>query len=118
MVILLGVAIGVPMFFLQPLGSSWVALMLPLAIMTMGFGFTNVGATTFALQSADPGAKELSLGISRASTSVGQAIGPLICGALIEQMGYEGGFQAMAIISAVALVITWIGLKQQAKEAA
>jgi predicted MFS family arabinose efflux permease len=111
-VILLGVAIGVPMFLLQVFGSNWISLMIPLAIMTMGFGFTNVGATTFALQSADPGAKELSLGISRASTSVGQAIGPLICGALIERMGYEGGFQAMAFISATVLVITWIGLKK------
>lgn len=115
MVILLGVAIGVPMFLLQPLGSSWIALMLPLAITTMGFGFTNVGATTFALQSADPGAKELSLGISRASTSVGQAIGPLICGGLVEQMGYEGGFQAMALISAVIFVMTWVGLRQQTR---
>ena len=78
--------------------------------MTMGFGFTNVGATTYALQSADQGAKELSLGISRASTSVGQAIGPLVCGALIEQMGYEGGFQTMALISAIVLVLTWAGL--------
>ena len=67
-VILLGVALGVPMLLLQVLGSGWVTLMIPLAIMTMGFGFTNVGATTFALQSADPGAKELALGISRAST--------------------------------------------------
>ncbi len=112
-VILLGVVIGVPMFLLQVYGSGFATLMLPLAIMTMGFGFTNVGATTFALQSADPGAKELSLGISRASTSVGQAIGPLICGALIEQMGYEGGFQTMALVSAVVLVLTWAGLKRQ-----
>src|SRR6476660_262994 len=92
-VILLGVALGVPMLLLQVLGSGWVTLMIPLAIITMGFGFTTVGATTFALQSADRGAKELALGISRASTSFGQAIGPLVCGALIEQMGYEGGFQ-------------------------
>jgi len=112
-VILLGVVIGVPMFLLQVYGSGFTTLMLPLAVMTMGFGFTNVGATTFALQSADPGAKELSLGISRASTSVGQAIGPLVCGALIEQMGYEGGFQTMALISAVVLVLTWAGLKRQ-----
>ena len=112
-VILLGVAIGVPMFLLQVYGSSFATLVLPLAIMTMGFGFTNVGATTFALQSADPGAKELSLGISRASTSVGQAIGPLVCGALIEQLGYEGGFQTMALISAVVLGLTWAGLKRQ-----
>lgn len=111
-VILLGVALGVPMLLLQVLGSGWVTLMIPLAIMTMGFGFTNVGATTFALQSADRGAKELALGISRASTSFGQAIGPLVCGALIEQMGYEGGFQTMAFISAVVLIVTWIGLKK------
>ena len=112
-VILLGVALGVPMLLLQVLGSGWVALMIPLAIMTMGFGFTNVGATTFALQSADRGAKELALGISRASTSFGQAIGPLVCGALIEQMGYEGGFQTMAFISAVVLIVTWIGLNRR-----
>ena len=111
-VILLGVALGVPMLLLQVLGSGWVTLMIPLAIMTMGFGFTNVGATTFALQSADRGAKELALGISRASTSFGQAIGPLVCGALIEQMGYEGGFQTMAVISAVVLIVTWIGLRK------
>lgn len=111
-VILLGVALGVPMLLLQVLGSGWLSLMIPLAIMTMGFGFTNVGATTFALQSADHGAKELALGISRASTSFGQAIGPLVCGALIEQMGYEGGFQTMAFISAVVLIVTWIGLKK------
>ncbi len=117
-VILLGVVVGVPMFLLQVYGSNFVTLMLPLAIMTMGFGFTNVGATTFALQSADPGAKELSLGISRASTSVGQAIGPLVCGALIERMGYEGGFQTMAFISAVVLVLTWAGLKRQPAGAA
>jgi predicted MFS family arabinose efflux permease len=88
-----------------------VALLVPLAVMTMGFGFTNVGATTFALQSADRSAKELALGISRASTSLGQAIGPFVCGVLIEQMGYEGGFQMMALSSAVALALAWYGLK-------
>ncbi|HYA29309.1 MAG TPA: MFS transporter, partial [Acidobacteriota bacterium] len=112
-VILIGVAVGVPMFLLQVHGSGFVTLMIPLALMTLGFGFTNVGATTFALQSAHPGAKELGLGISRASTSIGQTIGPLVCGALIEQMGYEGGFQTMALISAVVLVLTWAGLKRQ-----
>jgi predicted MFS family arabinose efflux permease len=115
-VILLGVVVGVPMFSLQVYGSGFATLMLPLAIMTMGFGFTNVGATTFALQSADRGVKELSLGISRASTSVGQAIGPLVCGALIERMGYEGGFHTMALISAVVLALTWVGLRQQTGE--
>jgi predicted MFS family arabinose efflux permease len=112
-VILLGVAIGIPMFLIQAHGASFLTLLVPLAITTMGFGFTNVGATTFALQSANRGAKELALGISRASTSLGQAIGPLVCGALIENMGYEGGFQTMAVVSGVVLVITWIGLKRQ-----
>jgi predicted MFS family arabinose efflux permease len=112
-VIILGVAVGIPMFLLQVHGSGFVTLLIPLAIMTMGFGFTNVGATTFALQSADRNAKELGLGISRASTSVGQAIGPLVCGGLIQQMGYDGGFQTMALISAIILVLTWAGLKRQ-----
>ena len=112
-VILLGVAVGIPMFMLQVHGSGFVTLLIPLAVMTMGFGFTNVGATTFALQSADRNAKELGLGISRASTSLGQAIGPLVCGGLIQQMGYEGGFQTMALVSAIILVLTWAGLKRQ-----
>lgn len=117
-VILLGVAVGVPMFLLQVQGTGFVTLLIPLTVMTMGFGFTNVGATTFALQAADRGAKELALGISRASTSVGQAIGPIVCGALIQQMGYEGGFQTMAISSIVVLALTWYGLKQQPAGAA
>jgi predicted MFS family arabinose efflux permease len=111
-VILLGVAVGIPMFAVQAYGSGFVTLLIPLAIMTMGFGFTNVGATTFALQSASSASKELSLGISRASTSVGQTIGPLLCGALIEQMGYGAGFQAMGIISLAVLCFVWIGLKR------
>jgi predicted MFS family arabinose efflux permease len=113
-VILLGVAVGIPMFAVQAYGSGFVTLLIPLAIMTMGFGFTNVGATTFALQSASGASKELSLGISRASTSVGQTIGPLLCGALIEQMGYGAGFQAMGIISLAVLCFVWIGLKRNA----
>jgi len=116
-VVLLGVAIGIPMFWLQVRGTGFVTLLIPLAVMTMGFGFTNVGATTFALQSANRGAKELGLGISRASTSVGQAIGPLACGAMIQQMGYEGGFQTMAISSIIVLALSWYGLKEQPPEA-
>jgi predicted MFS family arabinose efflux permease len=112
-VILLGVAIGIPMFILQIYGAGFVTLLMPLAIMTLGFGFSNVGSTTFALQSAPATAKGLSLGLSRASTSVGQMLGPLICGMLIDKMGYEGGFQAMAIISALVLAIAWAGLKRQ-----
>jgi len=111
-VILLGVALSVPMFLLQVGGTNIVTLLIPLAIMTMGFGFTNVGATTFALQSAPQGAKELALGISRASTSVGQAIGPLACGALIQQLGYAGGFEAMALSSLIVLAVAWYGLQK------
>jgi predicted MFS family arabinose efflux permease len=111
-VILLGVALGIPMFLLQVYGSGFVTLLIPLAVMTMGFGFTNVGATTFALQSASKTSKELSLGISRASTSVGQTVGPLLCGALIEGLGFNRGFQAMALISLVVFVAVWYGLSR------
>jgi predicted MFS family arabinose efflux permease len=109
-VILVGVALGIPMFFLQVYGAGFITLLIPLAVMTMGFGFTNVGATTFALQSASSTSKELSLGISRASTSVGQTVGPLLCGALIEGMGFDRGFQAMALISLAVFVVVWYGL--------
>ena len=112
-VILLGVALGIPMFLLQIYGTGFVTLLLPLAIMTMGFGFSNVGSTTFALQAAPPAAKGLSLGLSRASTSLGQMLGPLFCGVLIEETGYERGFQTMAVISGVVLLVTWIGLKRK-----
>jgi predicted MFS family arabinose efflux permease len=116
-VILLGVALGIPMFVLQIYGSGFISLLVPLAIMTLGFGFSNVGSTIFALQSAPAGAKGLSLGLSRASTSIGQMLGPLFCGMLIEEMGYERGFQAMALISAIVLAVTWAGLKRQPAEA-
>jgi predicted MFS family arabinose efflux permease len=111
-VILLGVALGIPMFLIQVHGTGFATLLIPLAVMTMGFGFTNVGSTTFALQAAPSAAKGLSLGLSRASTSVGQTLGPLICGVLIEKMGYEQGFQAMAAISCVVLLLAWYGLKK------
>jgi MFS family permease len=111
-VILLGVAAGVPAFVLQVYGSGFVTLLLPLAVMTLGFGWTNVASTTFALQSAPLSAKGLALGLSRASTSVGQMIGPLVCGILIEKMGYEQGFQAMAASSLAVLALTWWGLKR------
>jgi predicted MFS family arabinose efflux permease len=101
------------MFLFQIYGTGFFTLLLPLAIMTMGFGFTNVGATTFALQAAPSTAKGLSLGLSRASTSVGQMIGPLVCGVLIDKMGYERGFQAMALSSLIVLVIAWYGFKKE-----
>lgn len=117
-VILLGVALGIPMFILQVYGSGFITLLIPLAVMTMGFGFTNVGATTFALQSAPGSAKGLSLGLSRASTSVGQMLGPLLCGVLLERLGYERGFQAMAVISSLVFLLVWYGLKQQPSQPA
>jgi predicted MFS family arabinose efflux permease len=115
-VILLGVAVGIPMMALQPTGAGFIGLLIPLALTAMGFGLTNVGATTFALQSAGSGGKELALGLSRASTSAGQAVGPLICGALIEQIGYDGGFCAMAVGSLVVLALTWYGLGRKEPE--
>lgn len=112
-VILLGVAVGIPMFLAQIYGSGFVTLLAPLAVMTLGFGFTNVGSTTFALQAAPPAAKGLSLGLSRAATSIGQMIGPLVCGVLIENLGYERGFQAMALASTLVLGVTWLGLRRR-----
>jgi predicted MFS family arabinose efflux permease len=90
--------------------------LIPLAILTMGFGFTNVGATTFALQAAGENTKELSLGISRASTSVGNMLGPLLAGVLVESAGYEHSFHAMSAISLAVLFLTWAGLKQKPAE--
>lgn len=111
-VILLGVAIGIPMFLVQIYGSGFVTLLLPLAVMTLGFGFTNVGSTTFALQAAPAAAKGLALGLSRASTSLGQMIGPLMCGVLIDKLGYEQGYQTMALVSAIVLLLTWVSLRR------
>jgi len=112
-VILLGVGIGVPMFLLQPYGAGALTLILPLAIMTMGFGYTNVGATTFALQSAGSNAKALALGLTRAFTSLGNGLGPLIAGALVQSLGYEMGFHAMAALSAAVFLLAWAGLKRK-----
>jgi MFS family permease len=100
------------MFVLQVYGTGFLTLLLPLAIMTMGFGFTNVASTTFALQSARAEAKALSLGLTRASTSLGQMLGPLACGAVIQALGYETGFQAMALASGVVFLLVGWGLKK------
>jgi predicted MFS family arabinose efflux permease len=112
-VILLGVGIGIPMFLLQPYGSGVFTLVLPLTMMTMGFGYTNVSATTFALQSAGSNAKALALGLTRASTSLGNGLGPLVAGALVQMFGYEMGFHAMAALSAVVFLLAWQGLKRE-----
>lgn len=116
-VILLGVALGIPMFVLQAYGNSIVTLLIPLAVMTLGFGFTNVGSTILALQAAPSTAKGLGLGLSRASTSLGQLLGPLLCGLLIEKMGYEQGFQAMAVATAGIYLLIWYGFKRRGKMA-
>lgn len=117
-VILLGIMIGIPMFLLQVHGTGVTSLLIPLCVMTLGFGYTNVGATTFALQSAGSAGKGLSLGLSRASTSMGQMLGPLLAGYLVERFGYENGFQTMAAISVVVLMIVWRGLKTDRSESA
>jgi MFS family permease len=111
-VILLGIVIGIPMFLLQVAGTGVTTLLIPLCVMTMGFGYTNVGATTFALQSAGSAGKGLSLGLSRASTSVGQMLGPLLAGFLVERFGYENGFRTMAAISLAVFFVVWRGLRK------
>jgi predicted MFS family arabinose efflux permease len=117
-VILLGVGIGIPMFLVLPYGFEALTLVIPLAIMTMGFGYTNVGATTFALQSAGGNAKALALGLTRASTSLGNGLGPLFAGVLVQTFGYETGFHVMAAFSAVVFLLTWWGLKRRPAAAA
>ncbi len=106
-----GILLGVPMFILVVLGSGFWTLMIPFAIMTMGFGFTNVGSTTFALQSADAAVKGLGLGIVRAATSMGIMLGPLLAGVLIQRLGYQWGFWSMAIISVAVFLIVWSGFR-------
>jgi len=110
-VILLGVAIGIPMFIIQPYGSGVLSLVIPLTLMTMGFGYSNVGATTFALQSAGPNAKALALGLTRSCTSLGNTLGPLMAGLLVQHLGYESGYHGMAAISVAILIISWLGLR-------
>jgi len=117
-VILLGVGIGIPMFLVLPYGFGALTLVIPLTIMTMGFGYTNVGATTFALQSAGSKAKALALGLTRASTSLGNGLGPLFAGVLVQTFGYETGFHVMAAFSAVVFLLTWWGLKRRPAGAA
>ena len=112
-VILLGVGIGVPMFLVLPYGLGAWTLVIPLTIMTMGFGYTNVSATTFALQTAGSNAKALALGLTRAASSLGNGLGPLFAGVLVQTFGYETGFHAMAAFSGVVFLLTWNGLRRQ-----
>lgn len=110
-VILLGVGIGIPLFLVQTYGVQYATLLVPLTILTFGFGLSNVGCTTFGLQVADQQARGLSLGLTRAATSLGNMLGPLFAGALVEGLGYELSFQTMAIFSFAVLVIAWCGLR-------
>ena len=78
--------------------------------MTMGSGFTNVGSTAFALQSAGSTTKGLGLGLAHDSTSVGSMVGPLLVGVLVQRLGYEWGFLAMALISLAVFLAVRHGL--------
>ena len=113
-VILAGVLIGVPMFLLETYGTGFLGLLIPLSLMTMGFGFTNVGSITCALESAGAEAKGVGLGLARASNSAGTMLGPLLAGVLIEGFGYEGGFFAMALISLAVFLLVWSALNRPA----
>lgn len=106
-VILLGVFLTVPAFLLQVVGQEVVALILPLCVMTAGFGLSNVGATTFALQAADDSSKGVALGLIRAATSVGRMFGPLVAGFLVGNFGFQWGFAQMALISLLIGLAVW-----------
>ena len=98
-VILLGVFVTVPAFVLQIFGQSYIALLLPLCLMTAGFGLSNVGSTTLALQLADDSSKGVALGLIRGGTSVGRMFGPLLAGVLVADLGFHWGFVALGLIS-------------------
>ncbi len=115
-IILTGILVGVPMFLLEVYGAGFITFLIPLSLMAMGFGFTNVGSTTYALQSADPASKGLGLGLARASNSAGTMVGPLLAGILIQGFGYEGGFLAMAMISLAAFLMVGYSLSRHGVE--
>ena len=100
-VILLGVFVTVPAFVLQIFGQSYVALLLPLCLMTAGFGLSNVGSTTLALQLADDSSKGVALGLIRGGSSMGRTFGPLLAGILVADLGFHWGFVALGVISFV-----------------
>jgi predicted MFS family arabinose efflux permease len=116
-VILSGIAITVPMFVFQVYGTGFFTLLLPLCFMTLGFGFTNVGGITCALQTADGPARGIGLGLARASNSVGSMLGPLLAGVLIQQFDYEGGFFAMAVISLAIFLAVWLSFRREGEAA-
>jgi len=107
-VILLGVFLTVPAFVLQILGTGVAALLLPLCFMTAGFGLSNVGSTTFALQAADDSSKGVALGLVRAATSIGRMSGPLLTGFLVQSFGFGWGFVSMALVSLIIGLFSWL----------
>lgn len=115
-VIAMGIVIGIPMYVWELYGAGMLSFMLPLCFMTMGFGFTNVGSTTHALQLAGESTKALGLALARMSTSIGQMAGPLLAGLLIQELGYRGGFWSMAGISFAVLLAVSRGLKAATQE--
>jgi MFS family permease len=117
-VILLGVFLTVPAFLLQVMGEGIIALLVPLCLMTAGFGFSNVGATTFALQAADDSSKGVALGLIRAATSFGRMFGPLIAGFLVAHFGFEWGFTNMGLISLAIGSIVWALFRKDSGTAA
>ena len=114
-VVLIGVLLTVPMFPLQVYGTGFLTLLIPLSLMTLGFGFTNVGGVTCALQTAGSAAKGLGLGLARAANSTGSMLGPLLAGVLIQQFDYEGGFFSMALISLAIFLAVWYGFSRDNK---
>ncbi|MFQ5851172.1 MAG: MFS transporter [Candidatus Binatia bacterium] len=116
--ILSGVLLTVSMFVLEVYGTGFFTLLLPLCLMTLGFGFTNVGGVTCALQTAGGTAKGLGLGLARASNSIGSMLGPLLAGVLIQRFDYEGGFFAMALISFIIFLLVWSGFRRDHKVSA
>jgi len=97
--ILLGVFVTVPAFFLQVFGHGYVTLLLPLCLMTAGFGLSNVGSTTLALQLSNDTSRGVALGLIRGGSSLGRTFGPLITGILVADLGFHWGFVALGLLS-------------------
>ena len=114
-VILVGVLLTVPMFLFLVYGTGFLTFLIPLSFMTLGFGLTNVGGVTCALQTAGSAAKGVGLGLARASNSSGSMLGPLLAGVLIQQFDYEGGFFAMALISLAIFLVVWTAFRRDNK---
>lgn len=113
-----GILLSIPMFVLELYGSDFITLLLPLAVMTMGFGLANVGGVTCALQTAGNPAKGIALGLARASNSLGTMLGPVTVGLLIQVLDYERGFVAMALTSTAILLAARYGFRADSRNEA